>query len=76
MPDGTCLAARVLGALFLVVTPPASAGEEGTADQPKLKLGGYYKNLLVQSKTVFPEGDAYIADLNRLRLELQGKPAD
>ena len=37
-----------------------------------LKLAGYYKNLLVGSRTVFPAGQQYTLDLNRLRLELKG----
>jgi hypothetical protein len=40
------------------------------------KLSGYYKNILSRSETVFPAGERYTLDLNRLRLELQGKPAD
>jgi hypothetical protein len=37
-----------------------------------LKLSGYYKNLFVDSETVFPIGERYTLDLNRLRLELKG----
>lgn len=37
-----------------------------------LKLSGYYKNLLVDSRTVAPAGQRYTLDLNRLRLELKG----
>jgi len=41
-----------------------------------LKLSGYYKNLLVDSRTVFPAGERYTLDLNRLRLELKGDLAE
>lgn len=37
-----------------------------------IKFSGYYKNLLVDSETVFPPGDRYVLDLNRLRLQLGG----
>jgi hypothetical protein len=37
-----------------------------------LELSGYYKNLLVDSRTVFPAGERFTLDLNRLRLELKG----
>ena len=76
MPEAQSLLAAVLFALLLTVTSRTLCAEEDSGDQPKLKLGGYYKNLLSQSKTVFPEGESYVADLNRLRLELQGKPID
>jgi len=52
-----------------------AAVEDSDPQPPKLKLGGYYKNLFFDSKTVFPAGEAFGADLNRLRLELEGKPA-
>lgn len=38
-----------------------------------LKLTGYYKNLLSRSETFFPKDEPFTLDLNRLRLELQGK---
>ena len=41
-----------------------------------LRLSGYYKNLLVGSRTVFPAGQGYALDLNRLRLELKGDLAE
>jgi len=41
-----------------------------------LKLSGYYKNLLVDSRTVFPAGQPYTVDVNRLRLELKGDLAE
>ena len=42
----------------------------------ELKLSGYYKNLLINSKTVAPAGQPYTLDLNRLRLELKGNLAE
>jgi hypothetical protein len=41
-----------------------------------LKLSGYYKNLLIDSRTVVPAGQRYWLDLNRLRLELKGPLAE
>ncbi len=41
-----------------------------------LKLTGYYKNLLFSSETFFPGTEQFTIDLNRLRLELQGKAKD
>lgn len=76
MPEAKWRAAAVLGALLLVMASRTPAAEEDAGDQAKLKVGGYYKNLLSQSKTVFPDGESYVADLNRLRLELQGKPVE
>ena len=38
-----------------------------------VEWGGYYKNLLVNSKTVFPAPENYNLDLNRLRLKLRGE---
>lgn len=43
-------------------------------DTQAWKLSGYYLNLLTRSTTVFPEGERYVLDLNRLRLRLDGKP--
>jgi hypothetical protein len=40
--------------------------------EPGLALSGYYRNLLVGSRTVFPSGQRYTLDMNRLRLELKG----
>lgn len=37
---------------------------------------GYYKNLLVYSRTAFPLGETYTLDFNRLRLETRGRPLD
>jgi len=38
------------------------------------KVSGYYKNLLMRSQTVFPAGDRYTEDLNRLRLKIEARP--
>jgi len=40
-----------------------------------LTLSGHYKNLLLRSRTVFPAGQRYALDLNRLRLEVRGELA-
>lgn len=42
-------------------------------DDPDLQVSGYYKNLLLRSKTWV--GERYTLDLNRLRLELKGQLA-
>ena len=46
------------------------------AQAQDLKLSGNYKNLLVGSETVFPAGERYAFDLNRLRLEIKGQLAN
>lgn len=64
MSRGACvLLAAALAALSAGVLAEPESG---------LKLSGYYKNLLVDSRTVFPAGQRYTLDLNRLRLELKG----
>jgi hypothetical protein len=40
------------------------------------KISGYYKNLLMRSQTVFPAGDRYTEDLNRLRLKIEARPTE
>ena len=45
----------------------------GLARAEALKFSGYYKNLLLESRTVAPAGQRYTLDLNRLRLEVKGK---
>ncbi|ODV10049.1 MAG: hypothetical protein ABT20_09180 [Rubrivivax sp. SCN 70-15] len=37
-------------------------------------FGGYVKNRLAHSHTVYPAGERYTEDFNRLRLELRGRP--
>lgn len=46
------------------------------ADGEAVMFKGYYKNLLMQSRTAFPQAENYTLDLNRLRLEVRGRPAD
>ena len=46
------------------------------AQAQDLKLSGYYKSLLIGSKTVLPAGERYSLDLNRLRLEVKGPLSD
>lgn len=60
-------------ALLAAALGGAQAGEEAGRG---LKLSGYYKNLLARSETVLAGGERYTVDLNRLRLELRGKPAE
>lgn len=59
------LSARVAGA--------ADLWQQGDSS---LTLTGYYKNLLFSSETFFPKTEQFTLDLNRLRLELQGKASD
>lgn len=56
---------RWLAALWLMALLDPVRAED-------LKLSGYYKNLFVNSETVFPVEEGYTLDLNRLRLELKG----
>jgi hypothetical protein len=65
---------RWVSAVVFGLTAFGCAAQEPTA--PTLKLSGYYKNLFVQSETVFPAGQSYVLDLNRLRLQLAGYMAD
>jgi len=58
------------GAWF--VCGAALAEEEPAA----FSFKGYYKNLLVDARTVTPEVEGYTLDLNRLRLELRGRPVE
>jgi hypothetical protein len=63
---------------LLLLTPwalCAAATDQAEPTPSEWKFSGYYKNLLTQSETVFPSGERYTADLNRLRLKLEGKPA-
>lgn len=46
------------------------------ADDEAVMFKGYYKNLLMHARTVFPHAESYTLDLNRLRLEVRGRPAD
>lgn len=69
-------ACPVLAAALVLLTPAAEAAEQGGRDQPRVKLSGYYKNILSRSETVFPAKERYTLDLNRLRLELRGTPVE
>ncbi|RQP27727.1 hypothetical protein [Burkholderia ubonensis] len=53
----------------------ASGAAAQDVDDPGLTFSGYYKNLLQASKTVVPEVQRYVFDVNRLRLELKGNLA-
>lgn len=46
------------------------------AEEADIQFKGYYKNLLVSSRTVVPLQEDYMLDLNRLRLEARGRPTD
>ena len=67
-----CRRAYTLLAAGLAAFSAAVSAEPETG----LKLSGYYKNLLVGSRTVFPAMQRYTLDLNRLRLELKGDLAE
>lgn len=54
--------------------PLCGAAADDAAATAAWKFSGYYKNLLTASETVFPAGERYSADLNRLRLKLEGRP--
>jgi len=45
-------------------------------EEAAMSFKGYYKNLLVDSRTAFPREEGYTLDLNRLRLELRGRPVE
>lgn len=45
------------------------------ADEEAVMFKGYYKNLLTHARTAFPRDESYTLDLNRLRLEVRGRPA-
>ncbi|MBI3898877.1 MAG: hypothetical protein HY308_11350 [Gammaproteobacteria bacterium] len=55
--------------LFLVTTQAIAEGEA-------IEFKGYYKNLVTHSRTTFPQVEPYTLDMNRLRLEARGRPAD
>lgn len=46
------------------------------ADSEAVMFKGYYKNLLMHARTAFPQAESYMLDVNRLRLEVRGRPAD
>lgn len=51
-------------------------GAAAAAEPAAFSFKGYYKNLLVDSRTVTPAVEGYTLDLNRLRLELRGRPVE
>ena len=63
----------LLWGLFPKAVRAADLWQQGDSS---LKLTGYYKNLLFSSETIFPRTEQFTLDLNRLRLELQGKARD
>lgn len=58
---------------MLVLLMPAMAF---SAEETEISFKGYYKNLLMDSRTAFPQEEDYTLDLNRLRLELRGRPVE
>lgn len=69
IPLNVCL--RLIFALFWMVLPVA-AEQPPSSEKADLKFTGYYKNVLIRSRTWFPLTEPYTLDFNRLRLELQG----
>jgi opacity protein-like surface antigen len=65
-----CDKRRIVATMLLFLATCALADEEA------IQFKGYYKNLLIQSRTAFPQAENYTLDLNRLRLELRGRPVD
>ena len=43
---------------------------------PTWEVSGYFVSLLTRSTTIVPAGERYTLDLNRLRLELAGRPLE
>ena len=62
--------------LLLSLCPVFGWAADEAEPTSALKLSGYYKNLLTASETVFPAGQRYTVDLNRLRLKIEGHPSD
>lgn len=54
--------------------PLCGAAADDAAAPAAWKFSGDYKNLLTASETVLPAGERFSADLNRLRLKLEGRP--
>uniref|UniRef100_UPI00321626C1 kelch repeat-containing protein n=1 Tax=uncultured Arthrobacter sp. TaxID=114050 RepID=UPI00321626C1 len=65
-----CDTRLIAAALFFFIAPRAFADDEA------VMFKGYYKNLLTRARTAFPQAESYTLDLNRLRLEVRGRPAD
>lgn len=60
----------IVATLFFLIAPCVLAAGEA------VMFKGYYKNLLTHARTAFPQAESYTLDLNRLRLEVRGRPAD
>jgi len=69
-------ACLVLAATLALHATAAAGAEQAGEERPGIRLSGYYKNILARSETLFPTTERYTADLNRLRLELKGKPVE
>ncbi len=67
---------RIAAAFLLGLSPMFAQTAEDAAPVPAWNFSGYYKILLTRSETVFPAGEHYTADLNRLRLKIEGKPSE
>lgn len=72
-----CRSATFIAVLALACTAPLKAqqreqGKEAPDEKGGLQFSGYYKNLLVDSTTVFAGSQPYTLDLNRFRLEWKG----
>lgn len=65
-----CDTRLIAAAMFFFTATCALAGDEA------VMFKGYYKNLFLHARTAFPQAESYTLDLNRLRLEVRGRPAD
>lgn len=65
--------AAAIGALLLVA---ASSSQAVAGEAAGAEIKGYYKNLLISSRTAFPLAEDFTLDLNRLRLEARGRPRE
>lgn len=63
-------------ALIACLASLAARAEDTERTADAFKLSGYYKNILARSETVFPTTERYTVDLNRLRLDLRGRPVE
>lgn len=68
--------ARVVAVVGTFLLFGLSAAAAAQTDESTVALKGYYKNLLIDSRTTFPLVEDYTLDLNRLRLEVRGRPRD
>lgn len=62
------IAGRLIAALAALALPSMSPA------QTDFQFKGYYKSLLATSRTVIGTAEDYTVDINRLRLELRGRP--